>query len=220
MSKKFDIQMAVLGPLQTNCYILSLPTRCLIIDPAAQGKMISDFLKETQKNKKVDIYLTHGHLDHIMGVPEICDAFPESRIFASSKDSDLYFKPEKNIFSGLDSQFSLQNYKERMSYIENLNKLVFDDIDFQVLNLPGHTPGGTALYNKDEKVVFCGDSLFQGSIGRTDFSYGSHKQLIKSITEKLMKLPNDTKVLCGHGEMTTIGEEKENNPFLMQIINE
>ena len=218
MLKHFDIQCAALGPLQTNCYILALPKHVLVVDPSAEGKMLSEYIKEKQPNKKVDIYLTHGHMDHIGGVPELCDAFPESRIFASSKDDKLFFDPAINLSSQMGNPFTLEKYKDRMNYIEDLKKLTFDDFDFDVLNLPGHTPGGTGLYNKDEKVVFSGDTLFQGSVGRTDFPYGSYKDLMKSIAEKLMKLPDDTKVLSGHGYVTTIGEEKNTNPFIIQAM--
>ena len=189
--------------------------QCLIVDPGAQGDMISDYIKSRHPNKKVDIYLTHGHMDHIMGVPEICKEFPDSRIFASSKDSDLFFDPQYNLSAQMGSSFTLNDYKDRMSFIENLKKISFDEIDFEVLNLPGHTPGGTGLYNKDEKVVFSGDTLFHGSVGRTDLRGGNFKQLLKSITEKMFVLPDDTKVLCGHGEPTTIGDEKRSNPFIM-----
>ena len=218
MLKHFDIKCAALGSLQTNCYILAMPKQVLIVDPGAEGKMLSDYIKEKEPNKKVDIYLTHGHMDHIMGVPELCDAFPDSRIFASSKDEKLYFDPVSNLSSQMGSPFTLDKYKDRMKYIEDLKKLTFDDFDFEVLNLPGHTPGGTGLYNKDEKVVFSGDSLFQGSVGRTDFPGGSYKTLMKSIVDNLMKLPDETQVLSGHGYVTTIGEERQTNPFIVQAI--
>ncbi|EAX94125.1 metallo-beta-lactamase superfamily protein [Trichomonas vaginalis G3] len=221
LTKTITLGRFVLGPIENNVYLLKLTNRVLLVDPTCQGKELADYIKTTYPADKVDIYLTHGHWDHIGAVPELCDIFPDLTIYASSKDEPLYTNPEYNGSGHTRHSFDISKYLDRMKFVDKMNssKLVIDDIEFEVFETPGHTPGGACLYNKQEKLLFSGDTLFKDSIGRSDFPYGDGRQLVSGIVNNLMKLPDDTVVFPGHGDSTTIGEERKYNPFIRRYKN-
>lgn len=216
LTKSFALGRFVLGPLENNVYLLKLTNRVIVIDPSCQGKDIADYIKEKYPKTPVDIYLTHGHSDHIGGVAELCDIFPETKIYGSSKDEPLYTQAKYNLSNHSRTPFDIKKYLDRMQFVDKIKdlKIKFDDVEFEIFETPGHTPGGTCLYNKESKTLFTGDTLFQGSVGRADFPLSDGKALIKGIVDKLLKLPDDTMVFPGHGDPSTIGDEKKYNPYL------
>jgi len=207
------IDRLILGAYQTNCYILragEAAKDCLIIDTGLEAGELVDFL-EVHKLNPVAVVLTHGHADHITGLAAVRGRFPNIKVYIHKLDAEMLTGVKDNLsamagvlFSCEPADFSL----EEGNIIEQAN------IKLDVLHTPGHTPGGICLYSKNEGIVFVGDTLFADSVGRTDMPGGSTTQLIKSIKKKLCPLPDKTVVYPGHGPVTTIAQEKANNPFL------
>lgn len=212
----FTLETLVLPPFGNNVYLIEMSDRVVVVDPSSNAKTIADKIKEKFPNHKVDIYLTHGHCDHIGAVSDLCKIYPDIKIYCSSKDTPLYTKAEFNMSSFMGKLFDISDCVDRMIYVDKNEdlKVKLGDVEFQVFETPGHTPGGTCLYNAQEKTLITGDTLFQGSIGRSDFPYSNGRDLVTNIITKLIKLPDDVKVYPGHGDSSTIGDERRYNPFL------
>ena len=199
------IKVDVLKNEPTNCYIIKdeISKETLVIDPGGEISKILDMLDALSAKVKY-IYLTHCHADHMAVVDELRQK-TNSKILIHRADEE-----------GLkDDQINLATYiglKE--IYIKNVFRVDDNDLihvgnlKFQVLHTPGHTKGGSSLYCEQEKMVFTGDTMFRGTWGRTDLPTGSLEQIISSITNKLLKLPDDTIVYPGHGKSTMIREER------------
>lgn len=198
------IDTLTVGQMQVNCYILSSKTtkNAILLDPGDEYSRIKAYL-DKHKLKPKFILHTHGHIDHIQADNEF--ALP---VYVHSLDSELLRNPDKNLSSFLSVPFKV---KLDLKPLEDLAEIKLDDLVLQVIHTPGHTPGGICL--KSAQVVFTGDTLFAGGIGRTDFPGASHEQLIKSIQDKLLVLPDETVIYPGHGPSSTIGEEKRSNPY-------
>jgi len=208
------IDTFVLGDFQTNCFCVRQneeASDCLIIDPGMGAEMLVQRLKKNDYTP-VDILLTHGHADHIGGVEALRQHWPKVRVSIHKDDADMLTNPTENLslMAGVMVQVRpaevLLNSED--TYYEAAG------LRFKVLHTPGHTPGGICLYASDEDILFAGDTLFAGSVGRSDFPGGNHELLTQMIRQKLLILPEQTAVYTGHGPATTIGNEKESNPFL------
>jgi glyoxylase-like metal-dependent hydrolase (beta-lactamase superfamily II) len=207
------IDCLILGAYQTNCYILrgsETARDCLIVDTGLEAEELVDFLVERKLNP-VAVVLTHGHADHITGLGVLRARFPDFKVFIHKLDAKMLTKPLSNL-SLLTGKF----FKTQPADFLMGEPFVIEqaDIRLEVFHTPGHTPGGISLYARDEAIIFVGDTLFADSVGRTDFPGGSMTKLIKSIKEKLCVLPDETVVYPGHGPVTTIAQEKANNPYL------
>jgi hydroxyacylglutathione hydrolase len=203
------IQKIVLGPLENNSYIvIGDDLTCLIIDPAIGSKKIVDQLKK-ENLTPIAILLTHGHFDHIMGIPEILGAFPNIPVYASPLEMPLLTTPDYNGSPMLGKPYAISH---EIVPLTN-GTMTLGSFAFNVFPMPGHSPGGSAFLF--DTSCFTGDSLFAGSIGRTDFPQCDHAALIAAIKTHLFSLPEETVVLSGHGGRTTIGREKRTNPFLV-----
>ncbi|ETI67047.1 MBL fold metallo-hydrolase [Neobacillus vireti] len=205
-------QQVPLGSLQTNCYIVENPDRsCLIFDPGSEGKKLIQLLNQ-RKLKPSAIFLTHAHFDHIGAVTEVRNAY-QIPVYIHKQEEKWLGDPALN-----GSQLFMYQNSIKVSdadhIIKNEGAMEINDFAFSVFHTPGHSPGSISYYFEKEGFVISGDALFQGSIGRTDLPGGNHSQLIKSIHDKLLTLPEDTYVLSGHGPVTTIGDEMDSNPFL------
>lgn len=200
-----------LGPLQTNAYILSNDKKeCIIFDPGSEGQKLIQKITDQQLNP-LAILLTHAHFDHIGAVDVVRDYF-KIPVYIHENEKEWLKDPALN-----GSQFFMSEAikaKEADEIIKNEMSLNFGSFRFEVYETPGHSPGSLSFYYEKAGAVFSGDALFKGSIGRTDLPGGDHKELLHSIHEKLLTLPEDTIVLSGHGPETTILEEMESNPFL------
>lgn len=199
------------GMIEANCYIIGCTKtgEAMVIDPGAEGSRILDAIE--QNNFKVKyIVNTHGHHDHIGALSEVKEG-TGAEILIHSEDSQMLENPNKNLsaFMGQDSR---QPGADRL--LRNGDIIEVGELSFQIIHTPGHTLGGISVYNKEEKVCFTGDTLFLGSIGRTDLPGGSYPAIIKAIKEKLLVLPDEVTVYPGHGPETTIAKEKKINPFL------
>lgn len=206
------IMYMVLGPFMTNTYILynEETMEGLVVDPSFSPEHYIKAIEE-KKIHLTSIFLTHAHVDHMAGMNELRKAFPKARMYMDKRDQPFLRDPEKN----LSYMFPTPTLVDDADvWVKDGDEIETSGYTFQVIDTSGHTPGGISFYLKKEGIVFTGDSLFQGSIGRTDFPGGSMKELTDSIRKNLFTLPDSTVVLSGHGEQTTIGQEKRTNPFL------
>ena len=209
------IDSFVLGAYQTNCYILrrsGIAEDCLIVDTGLEAGELIDFL-ERHKLSPVAVVLTHGHADHVTGLAALCKSYPDIKVYIHKLDAEMLTGPQSDILALAGQLCGTSDTVEADFLIEEGSVIEQAGIKLKVLHTPGHTPGGVCLYSKDERIVFVGDTLFADSVGRVDLG-GNMAQLIKSIREKLLTLPDETIVYPGHGPVTTIAEEKAHNPFL------
>jgi glyoxylase-like metal-dependent hydrolase (beta-lactamase superfamily II) len=206
------LENVVVGIYQTNCYIIACQETGngavgAVIDPGDQGDLIIQKIKDLGLNIKY-IILTHGHLDHIGAVRELKE-YTGADILIHEKDAEMLTDYSKNL-SVYSENRVIQPKADR--FLNDGDKIRVGNLTLTVIHTPGHTPGSISL--KTDKYLFTGDTLFSGSIGRTDLPGGSYQQIIKSINEKLMLLNGDLLVLPGHGPETTLNREKVINPFL------
>jgi glyoxylase-like metal-dependent hydrolase (beta-lactamase superfamily II) len=206
------LETICVSPMQVNCYVLASSTdsRAIIIDPGDEKAKIERVLKK--HNLKPEFIInTHGHIDHIGADDQF-----RIPVYIHKQDLALLQDPKLNLSSFFTSSFIL---KSNVKLLEDGENIELDQIQLEVIHVPGHTPGGIALLLKKpkDKILFTGDTLFCQGIGRTDFPGADEELLIKSIKNKLLKLSDDTVIYPGHGPASTIGEEKRNNPFLMSI---
>jgi hydroxyacylglutathione hydrolase len=199
----------ITGPIETNTYIVSNDKgKCVVVDPASGcGELLLKIDKEPLAVEAV--VLTHAHFDHITGIPELIDAFGELPIYVHPLEATFLSDAQLNLSSGFEQNFTFPGKTVPL----NEGKQQIGSFGFDVLHVPGHTPGGCALCI--EGNCLCGDALFAGGIGRSDLPGGDGDLLIASIQKKLLPLPDTTVVWPGHGNRTTIGREKKSNPFLV-----
>ncbi len=208
------IDTIVLGDYQTNCFCVRQNEEagdCLIIDPGMEPAPLVQMLKK-HNYIPVDILLTHGHADHIGGVETLRQHWPEVRVAIHKDDAAMLTSPAENL--SLMAGAMIQARPAEILLNSEEGDYTAAGLRFKVLHTPGHTPGGICLYASDKQIVFAGDTLFAGSLGRSDFPGGSHELLTDMIRQKLLILPAQTTVYPGHGPATTIGNEKKFNPFL------
>ena len=204
------VEKFVTGIISTNCYLaVNEETRqTAVIDPAACPSYLMGHIKS--EGLKIEaVLLTHGHFDHIMGLDGFLKEY-DVPVYLHRDDEQLIKDPGLNQSGVYTSGYTFGS----ATYIEDNETLKTAGFEFKVLHTPGHTPGGVCYYAEAEKVLFSGDTLFQSSVGRTDFPLGSMSDLVRGIREKLMVLPDDVLVYPGHMGETKIGYEKSHNPFL------
>ncbi|WP_160721671.1 MBL fold metallo-hydrolase [Bacillus sp. USDA818B3_A] len=205
-------QQIPLGPLQTNCYLVENPDKtCLIIDPGEEGNKLINLMTQ-RKLKPLAMLLTHAHFDHIGAVDMVRETY-NIPVYLHKQEEKWLSDPRLN-GSQLFMQMEPITAKPAEHIIRNEEEMKIGDFSFRIFHTPGHSPGSISYYFAKNEVVISGDALFQGSIGRTDLPGGNSAQLLKSIHDKLLCLPEETYVLPGHGPVTTIGEEMDSNPFL------
>ena len=197
-----------LGDFATNCYtVYNEKTRdAIMIDPAANARFLSNMLTNQQLHCKA-ILLTHGHIDHIGGVQELLELIGHQvPVYAASEEVEVLGDPRKN----LSAMFCPQVVTLKPDVqLEDGQEIEMLGTKLRCILVPGHTKGGICYYLEENHMLFCGDTLFSRSIGRSDFPTGDGIQLVKNIREKLLVLPDDTQVYPGH-------KEKVSNPFLAE----
>lgn len=202
-----NIERMIIGAFAVNTYLIvdEDTNEAFVIDPGACPK---ELLQRLKGKKLLGILLTHGHVDHIGGVTELIEAH-HAPLYAGANERALLSDARLNLSGMMGVPLSLKADVE----VNDGDTIPFGKSTIRVLALPGHTAGGVGYLIGD--VLFSGDTLFQGSIGRTDFPTGDYETLIRSVEEKIFTLPDNTLILSGHGEKTTVGIEKTTNPFFL-----
>ncbi|WP_159478302.1 MBL fold metallo-hydrolase [Chryseobacterium sp. 18068] len=210
----FQIQAFVFNFASENTYVLFNENKnAWLIDPGNMNEQetqaISNFI--TENNLKIEkILLTHAHIDHVLGLQWAFDTF-KVPVTMHQEDQEVLDMLQA---SGTRFGFQIPAVKVDPEYINEGDELDFDGEKFKIYHVPGHSPGSVVYHNETQKFMISGDVLFEGSIGRTDLYKGNYDQLIEGIKTKLFVLDEETQVLSGHGNPTTIGFEKQYNPFL------
>ena len=204
-----QIMRIVVGPLQVNCFILADETtkEAVVIDPGDDAAAILSVIRDKGLAVRY-IINTHAHFDHVGANKAIKDATGAELLIHRDDDALLGASPNQARMFGM----TVPSSPKADRYVKHGDVITAGEISLKVLHTPGHSPGGISLL--EQGMVFTGDSLFAGSIGRTDFPGGDLKTLLRSIKTNLLTLPDDTKVFSGHGPASTIGEERRENPFL------
>lgn len=204
------IKIMEVGALGTNCYLVYCGNNKegIIIDPGGDGDQIISIIQKIKIDIKY-IINTHGHHDHIGANKKIKD-YTNKELLIHKNDSAMLTSSQRNfsVFSGEEC-----NGPAADRFLSEGDLIEFGECSLKVIHLPGHTPGGIGLYSEKEGILFSGDTLFYGSIGRTDLPGSDFQEMTKSLA-KLMELPDATIVFPGHGPDTTIAQEKEINPFI------
>ncbi len=207
MVEKLTVDILELGPYGVNCYILSDNGQAVIIDPGFDPEAI----EKSINSRKIDIkhiIITHGHIDHIMAIPQI-KKITGASVLIHKNDAVMLTDPKTNLSEFFTSPFAVDVAD---SFLDEGDVINVGQFQLKIIHTPGHSPGSISLLT--EKMVFTGDTLFLGSIGRTDIPGADYQTLISSIKNKLFKLPDSTVVYPGHGPYTTIGKERTSNPWL------
>lgn len=209
------LQMMQVGPLGVNCYIVGDDSsrEVIVIDPGGHAREISQTIQNLRARVQ-SIVLTHAHFDHVMGV-EALKRSTGARLCVGVN--------ERPVFESVESQgkmfgLAVPPLPDPECWLHEGDVVEAGSLKFQVFEVPGHSPGSIALYNAENAVVFVGDVLMRGTIGRADFPGCSSADLLRSIRQKLYTLPDGTTVYSGHGPLTTIGEEKMLNPFTKNYV--
>ncbi len=202
------------SPIQENTYILYNEfNECIVLDPGCYFDAEKDELVAFITNNHLTptmLINTHCHLDHVFGNKLISEKYNLTLQLHENEKAVLAFAPA----SGLMYNMPFDNYIGDFILLKEGDLITLGDDELKVLLTPGHSPGSLSFYAAKDKFVISGDALFKNSVGRSDLPGGNHAQLIKSIKENLLSLPEDTVVYSGHGPQTTIGAEKLNNPYL------
>jgi hydroxyacylglutathione hydrolase len=209
-----NIETLVLGDFQANCYCVRNDEKagaCLVIDPGMNPEPLIRWLDDEGLTPEM-IVLTHGHVDHIGGVETVRQRWPKVQVAIHQEDAGMLMDPSANL--SVLAETMVQARPAEMILGPESPFLNAAGLRFQILHTPGHTPGGICLYSAKDEILFAGDTLFAGSVGRADLPGGDFEQLITGIRQKLLMLPEQTKVYPGHGPATTIRNEKKHNPFL------
>lgn len=201
------------GMLQANCYIVEGENSAVVIDPGYIEPGLVSYVSEN-KGKIKYILLTHRHFDHTYGAVAL-RKMTDAKIVVSAADECGIYSDELSLAKMVNGAYGMADTLARADIlVSEGDTITVDELEFKVIETPGHSPGGVC-YITDE-AVFSGDTLFAGSIGRTDFPFSSHTDMLQAL-KRLKELPDSYTVYSGHGGVTTIGEEKNNNIFMLEV---
>jgi len=205
------IKSLVVGPLEENCFVIAdtKTKEAMIIDPGDEPDRIMEIIKNNNLKVKY-IVCTHAHFDHIGAVPDI-KGKTGAKVVMHKNDLELYSsaKDQAALWG-----YNLEPLPDPDMFVVEGDELIIGSLKFKVLHTPGHSPGGICLYG--EGIILTGDTVFAGSVGRTDFFGGSIEELKKSF-KRIISLPSSLKIFPGHGESSTVEEEKEMESFIQEL---
>ena len=209
------VDTIVVGSFEVNCYLVwdEGTKDLIIIDPGDDSAAVIRRIHATRATPRA-VLLTHGHGDHIGAVTELRQKFGIPLV-AGTGEKQYLADPMFNLSGQIGLPIKLAPAEQWVADEETIS---FGSLSFRVLSTPGHTSGGVCFLDETEGAVFCGDTIFQGSIGRTDFPGSSFKELMLSIQNKILTLPDDIVCYPGHGPTTTVGAERRSNPFLLEHL--
>ena len=207
------IQSFAFNPFSENTYVIFNEDKdALILDPGnfsdEETNTLNQFIEDNDL-KVQNIVLTHAHIDHVLGLQKAFDQY-KVPVLMHELDQEIL---DRNPMDANRFGFFFKPFEGEISYLKENEILRLGKDEFKILHLPGHSPGHIAFYNEAGKFMISGDVLFEGSIGRTDLYKGNAEELLNSIKQKLFILDDETKVFNGHGNPTTVGFEKNHNPF-------
>ncbi len=209
---KMKVKTMIMGDLDTNTYVVydEKSFEAVLIDPAAEPERIVEITARLGLIIK-GILITHGHFDHIGAVDYLKSHF-NCPVYASQEEAELMQESIQNLSAYFISRKIVASASHVLNHDEEL--VITDQLKFRCIIVPGHSPASVCYYIKDEKLLFSGDTLMEGSIGRTDYYSGASQDLIDYIKERLMNLPKETVIYAGHGKTTTIAHEYKHNHYL------
>ena len=209
-----ELYGATVGPIQENCYFLVGENNrdTLIFDPGAEPETLKNIVEENDLNP-IAIVLTHAHYDHIGALNDIRDTY-NIPVYQHIIEKEWLVDPAQNGSGRHPEIEDVISTKPADFHLEEMGDYSIGEFKFDMQHIPGHSPGSTVFIFKDNGFAIVGDVIFKGSVGRTDFPYGSHETLIAGIRKYIMPLPADTVLFPGHGGPTTVQEEIDTNPFL------
>jgi glyoxylase-like metal-dependent hydrolase (beta-lactamase superfamily II) len=210
-----QIETFIFNPFQENTYLVSDDTgACILIDPGChfenERRQLKDYIEKHRLQPQLIVH-THGHIDHVLGINFIKEAYGIKAVMHPDDLSVLRSSKDFGRMVGLE----IDQPGDPELHVFDDEQVKFGNTSLEVFHVPGHSPGSIALYHQDRGILFPGDVLFRRGIGRTDLMGGDYSTLVRSIKERLFTLPEATTVYPGHGEPTTIGEEKRENPVLL-----
>ena len=215
MSSTIHIECLIEPNYGENALVISHSEKrpCWIVDPGLPDS-VEQIMRHIGRDELQPqaVLITHGHLDHIAGLPELREKLGEIPIYIANEERAALTDPNENLSAGVGMPIVIGDLETRD--LPAGGELTLDGVTWRILDTSGHSPGGRSFYCADAGVVIVGDALFQGSIGRVDFHHSNPDKLLSNIHENLLTLPGETRVYCGHGPTTTIGEEKQHNMFL------
>jgi hydroxyacylglutathione hydrolase len=216
------------GPWGTNCYVVATGpgAECVVVDPGKDATSGVEQVVREQRLKPVSVLVTHGHVDHMWCVAPVAGAY-DATAYIHPADRHLLADPMAAMSPDTAAMMLGGGYEfvepDRVEELTDLTTVELAGLSFTVDHTPGHTPGSitfrTPYEDEVSEVMFSGDLLFAGSIGRTDLPGGDHQQMLRSLRDKVLTLRDDVVVLPGHGEQTSIGRERTSNPFLRDLID-
>lgn len=208
-----NVKTLTLGLLDTNCYLISNGEEVLIVDPAAEARVIIRAVDEINL-PVAGILLTHAHYDHIGALDEVQKKY-DTQVYMASEEKEWIADPNLNMSVKRVSMGIKPIESDIEPVILQEGDYSVNSFNFEIFHTPGHSPGSLSFYFKEEQKIFSGDVLFNGGVGRTDLLEGSFDELMNSIRNKLFKLDDGTTVYPGHGNETSIEKEKQTNPYII-----
>lgn len=210
MAETLHIEMFTLGMWQTNCFVVRAGRQAWVVDVGFEPEPMLAYLREHDLTVE-KVVLTHAHLDHVAGLAELQEQYPDVPVYLHEAERHFPGNPELNLSGPFGLPMVAPGATDLLRGGETMD---LAGHGFEVRHTPGHSPGNVCLYQADEGIAIVGDTLFAGSIGRHDFPTSDPQALRQSIEQQLYTLPNETRVLPGHGPETTIGQEKRTNPYV------